>query len=224
MSNRVLVAAVRAALSPARLGTYEVAAGVKSDEDVAALVLYAWNAEVSGALLSPLHICEVVLRNAVADALEALYGPRWPWSPTFERSLPDPTQGYSPRKDLQMARRSVSTPGKVIPELKFVFWQKMFTGRYDTRIWDTHLRRVLPHLEPGKAVPDLRRSIYHALEQVRLLRNRIAHHEPIFSRRLADDYQIIRGLVAYPGLFNATSRLSQRARNQETKRQFVVRR
>ena len=27
-----------------------------------------------------------------------------------------------------------------------------------------------------------------------------------------------------PGLFNATSRLSQRARNQETKRQFVVRR
>jgi len=33
-----------------------------------ALALYAWNAEVSAALLAPLHICEVVMRNAAAEA------------------------------------------------------------------------------------------------------------------------------------------------------------
>lgn len=77
-------------MSAARMGTFEVAAGVQSDDDPAALLLYAWNAEVSGAFLAPLHVCEVVVRNAVSDALEALYGPRWPWSATFERSLPDP--------------------------------------------------------------------------------------------------------------------------------------
>lgn len=199
MSNnqKTTIGAVRAALSAARMGTFEAAAGVQSDDDPAALWLYAWNAEVSGAFLAPLHVCEVVIRNAVSDALEALYGPRWPWSATFERSLPDPVQGYSPRRDLQSARRAAQTTGKVIPELKFVFWQKMFTGRYDTRIWDQHLRRVLPNLDPAKPVATLRQAIYSDLERVRLLRNRIAHHEPIFTRALADDYQTVLMLVTY---------------------------
>jgi hypothetical protein len=81
--------------------------------------------------------------------------------------------------------------------LKFVFWQKMFTGRYDTRIWDQHLRRVLPNLDPAKPVATLRQAIYGDLERVRLLRNRIAHHEPIFARALADDYQTVLMLVTY---------------------------
>lgn len=197
MSNnhKATIDAVRAALSPARMGTYEVEAGVQGDDDLSALILYAWNAQVSGALLSPLHICEVVVRNAVADALEAIYGARWPWSPTFERSLPDPLQGYSPRKDVQSARRAAPTTGKVIPELKFVFWQKMFTSRYDTRVWDQHLRRVMPNLDSAKTIPELRQAIYSDLEKVRLLRNRIAHHEPIFKRALGDDYQIIHALI-----------------------------
>lgn len=199
MSNnqKTTIDAVRAALSAARMGTFEAAAGVQSDDDPAALLLYAWNAEVSGAFLAPLHVCEVVIRNAVADALEVLYGPRWPWSATFERSLPDPMQGYSPRRDLQSARRAAPTTGKVIPELKFVFWQKMFTGRYDNRIWDQHLRRVMPNLDPVKPVATLRQAIYGDLERVRLLRNRIAHHEPIFARALTDDYQTILALVTY---------------------------
>ncbi len=196
-SQKTTIDAVKAALSAARMGTFEVAAGVQADDDPAALLLYAWNAAVSGAFLAPLHLCEVVIRNAVADALEALYGPRWPWSITFERSLPDPTQGYSPRHDLQKARRAAPTTGKVIPELKFVFWQKMFTSRYDTRIWDRHLRRIMLHLDPAKPVADLRMSIYRDLERVRLLRNRIAHHEPIFARALANDYQTILALVTY---------------------------
>ncbi|HEX5360225.1 MAG TPA: hypothetical protein VFW49_03940 [Fluviicoccus sp.] len=195
-SNKSRIDAVRAALSPARLATYEVAAGVQGDGDLAALELYAWNAEISSALLVPLHVCEVVIRNTVADALEPVYGARWPWSTTFERSLPDPQQGYSPRRDLQSARRSSSSTGKVIPELKFVFWQKMFTSRYDERIWDAQLRRVLPNMSQINSVAELRLEIYKDLEQLRKLRNRIAHHEPVFNRNMADDYARIRRLVA----------------------------
>lgn len=194
-NNRQIIQAVRASLSSARLATYEAAAGITSDDDLAALALYAWNADVSGALLGPLHICEVVIRNAVADALEAVYGPSWAWSPTFERSLPNPAVGYSPRRDLQAARRGVITVGKVIPELKFVFWQKMFTGRYDTRIWQQQLRRVMPNVDPAQTIPALRQGVYNDLECVRLLRNRIAHHEPVFRRNLSGDYQKITHLV-----------------------------
>jgi hypothetical protein len=195
-SNKSRIDAVRAALSPARLATYEVAAGIQDNEDLAALELYAWNADISSALLVPLQVCEVVIRNTIADALEPVYGSRWPWSATFERSLPDPPQGYSPRRDLQSARRSLSSTGKVIPELKFVFWQKMFTSRYDERIWGAQLRRVQPNTCRVKSVAELRLEIYNDLEQLRKLRNRIAHHEPVFNRNMADDYAKIRGLVA----------------------------
>lgn len=195
--DRATIDAVRAALSPARMGSYEAAACVIADDDPAALVLYAWNAEVSGALLAPLHVCEVVIRNAVADAVEAVYGKSWPWSTSFEQSLPDPPVGYSPRKDLQIARKYEETTGKVIPELSFVFWQKMFTGRHDTRLWAPHLKRVLPGIPREGTIAERRHGIYRDLEQVRKLRNRIAHHEPIFGRALGEDYGRIRNLVAY---------------------------
>ena len=189
------VRAVRKALSPARMATYELAAAVTGDEDPAALALYAWNAQVSAALLAPLHICEVVIRNSVSDALEMVYGAMWPWSPGFEQSLPAQGIGYSPRKDLQDVRRIQTSTGKVIPELRFVFWLKMFTSRHDNRLWNTHLTRVLPNLAPAKPVGQLRREIYDSLEEIRKLRNRIAHHEPIFARNLSGDLQRIVDLV-----------------------------
>jgi hypothetical protein len=124
-----------------------------------------------------------------------MYGSRWPWSSGFEQSLPDPAFGYSPRKDLLGSRRSAHTTGKLIPELKFVFWQKMFTSRHDARLWNAHLRLVLPNLDPVKPVNQLRQEIYSELENIRGLRNRIAHHEPIFTRNLADDFQRISNVI-----------------------------
>lgn len=138
-----------------------------------------------------------MIRNAVADVLEAVYGSKWPWSATFERSLPNPAMGYSSRKDLQNARRSAPTTGKLIPELKFIFWQKMFTSRYDDHLWDHHLQRILPNMDVIKTIVERRGLIYNDLEQLRKLRNRIAHHEPIFTRVLADDYQKTLRLVRY---------------------------
>lgn len=179
------------------MGTYETATGATGIEDLAALNLYAWNAQVSGALLAPIHICEVVMRNAVSDAIEAVYGPRWPWDRTFLDSLPDPQRDYSPRRDLANAGRTPHTVGKVIPDLKFVFWQKMFTRRHDVRLWGPHLRRVFPNLDPVKSVDQLRMEIYEDLEHIRMLRNRIAHHEPIFKRNLEDDFQRIASLIEY---------------------------
>ncbi len=188
--------AVKAAMSAARLGTYETATKVAGDEDPAALNLYAWNAQVSGALMAPLHICEVAIRNAVSDALEAIYGPQWPWSTVFEQSLPVSGR-YKPRLDLINARANVTTTGKVIPELKFVFWQKMFTSRYTVRIWNNHLMRVLPNLDATQPIPQLLQTVYAELEEIRKLRNRIAHHEPIFTRNLMDDFQRITTLIGF---------------------------
>lgn len=187
---------IREALSPARIGTYEAAVG---GDIHTALVLYAWNAQVSAAFLAPLHICEVVVRNAVAAALEAKYGTNWPWSSAFEQSLPNPGQVYNPRRDLQRARQNVPMGhvGKVIPELKFAFWQSMFTKRHDTRIWDLYLKTVLPNLDAAQPVAQLREALFNVLEVLRKLRNRVAHHEPIFTRDLRGEFAKICDVVCY---------------------------
>lgn len=190
---------IRTALSVARMSTYEKITGVHDDEDASALDLYVWNAQVSGAFLAPLHICEVVIRNAVADVLAWKYGSNWPWSPAFEKSLPSPPVGYNARRDLFDARQKVSVgqTGKVIAELKFIFWQRMFTKRHDGRLWAHKLMTVLPHLDSTQTYQQLRKGLYDELESLRVLRNRIAHHEPILTRNLHADYSRITQIIRY---------------------------
>lgn len=186
---------IRLALSHARIGTFEAATGSGAPLSDA-LALYAWNAQISAAFLAPLHICEVVVRNAVAAALEAVYGDRWPWSPVFEDSLPNPGGShFNPRRELRRARDGQASTGKVVAELKMVFWQKMFTGRFDGRLWIAHLKRVMPHDNSSVSVQQLRGRVHADLEQLRVLRNRIAHHEPIFGRSLEDDFEKIERLI-----------------------------
>ena len=47
------------------------------------------------------------------------------------------------------------------------------------------------------SIQTLRKRVYDDLEQIRGLRNRIAHHEPIFMRDLAADLQEIEELVNF---------------------------
>ena len=191
---------IKNSLSVARIGAYEVfvggAPGLAQTEK--ALNLYMWNAQVSSAFLVPLHVCEVVIRNAIADVLETVYGPRWPWSVGFERSLPIPLHGYKPKDDLVNARRNQPTTGKVIPELKFVFWQKMLTSRFDNRLWNNHIATVFPNsVGLGLRSNQLRQKLYDDLEIIRKLRNRIAHHEPVISRNLLSDFTTVKQLISF---------------------------
>lgn len=178
---------VHLALSRARMSTYE---SVAVEQGKSALALYAWNGLISGALLTPLQMCEVIIRNAVSDALEALYGSDWPWNKTFETSLP-----FARKKELLEARKDATTVGQVIPELSFYFWQNMFTSRHYGRIWEGHIDRLFPNMELGMNKQAKRIFIQNEMEHIRALRNRIAHHEHIFKRDLEDDYQRIVQLI-----------------------------
>lgn len=183
-------------MSPPRFATYEAAAVKAGLAPEDAVRLYAWNAHVAGALLTPLHVCEVVIRNAVSDALTAVYGAHWPWDRNFENSLPQPKgPGYQQRTDLMTTRARFHTTDRVVVELKFVFWQKMFTSRHDQRIWNSHLLSLFPNLDQATSVGTHRLRLANDLETIRLLRNRIAHHEPIFTRNLTADFAKVHDLI-----------------------------
>ena len=180
-------------LSAPRFATYLAEKGGAKD---AALELYKWNLELSAAFIVPLQICEVSVRNSITSALEKTYGHNWPWEKSFEISLRDPPRSYSPRKNLR-ALRALPTAGKIVAELKFVFWEKMLTHGHDGAIWNPHFRTVFPNSDPTKNVQFLRAEGHDTLFKIRDLRNRIAHHEPIFRRNIQEEYDRIKKMISW---------------------------
>jgi hypothetical protein len=180
------------------MATYEIAMAHSAAPD-AATGLYEWNARISAAFLFPKQICEITTRNAASEALTMVFGPKWPWSAGFERSLPSSGRTYDMRKELMSARSNIreGETGKVIAALRFKFWVDLFTARFDGRLWARHLRTIFPNL-PGEFEPaQARRSIHLDSDHIRKLRNRIAHHEPVFYRNLHDDHARLRKLIAW---------------------------
>lgn len=189
-------------LSQARFGRYLQAAGQDVNQ---ALKLYQWNLELSGELLKVMHACEIGLRNAVAEAIAAIHGENWPWVQGFRVSLQDPKRGYSPRKDLAKVAEREPTTGKVIAELRFAFWERMLNASHHNRIWKTQLPLVFPHMDFSSGANVARDQLRQQVFVVRDLRNRIAHHEPIFDRsNLKQDVETIMAIIQARCLISAS--------------------
>ena len=82
-------------------------------------------------------------------------------------------------------------PHRVVAALSFGFWVSLLGrgGRgtdYERTLWRPALRDAFPHCSRLT-----RRQAHGPLNSLRSLRNRIAHHEPIFSRNLDEDHERI---------------------------------
>ncbi|MCY1141807.1 Abi family protein [Actinoplanes sp. Pm04-4] len=168
-------------LSPERLAPYVEAGGGDLNS---AFELYVRNTSVSVALAATIGHVEVILRNAIHQNLtswstQRFAEPRWYLD---SGGLLEPRQTAVIRRARQRAvqyGRYTETPGRVVAELPFGFWRFLLTGQYDTTLW----RQSLFHVFPGQRQ---RRAIQDAVEVLHLSRNRIAHHEPMFNRPIAD--------------------------------------
>lgn len=183
-------------ISAPRFATYLQAT---ANDRARALALYEWNLDLSAAFLVPLQVCEVAVRNGVAEAITKVHGATWPWSNGFLRSLPRPKRpfDYNPEADLRGVAARQPTTGKVIAELKFAFWEKIFTAGQDGRLWHAHFTASFPGAPPGVPLPVARATAHDRLRTIRTLRNRIAHHEPIFARNASADYAMLRELITW---------------------------
>jgi hypothetical protein len=181
------------AISPARFSTYKRLADCDSRRAVA---LYLWNARVAEAFYFPLQTNEVLLRNAIAGALARVYGSGWPFSTSFQKSLPDKLRGIFITALAPLVGRlgqNGVTVGDVIAALTYGFWVALLTARHQTRIWTPYFRISFP----GVPVGVTRDLVHKEADRLRDLRNRIAHHEPIIRRDLAGDYQRTLGIVSW---------------------------
>jgi hypothetical protein len=70
--------------------------------------------------------------------------------------------------------------GKVIAEITFYFWKRLYSADYEQALWRTTLKRTFPNKQMKRA------QIAEMLEQIYQARNRLAHHEPILHKRFGD--------------------------------------
>ena len=143
------------------------------------------------------QFCEVAVRNGAVDALERTFGENWHLNRGFYRTLPRLHGRYQPSDDIATCASRLPTAGKVVADLKFAFWQYLFVKGQDERMWNTQMAIAFPDRDPSLSVAQARAQMHGDIEKVRFLRNRIAHHEPIFSRRLDEDRDRIQKLVTW---------------------------
>jgi len=164
---------IEEALSLERFGRYLTWAG---GDRARALDLYALNTRLSEALYTPLQMLEVALRNRIHAVLSASVQPRWFEAPGLLTVPHQNEQVAEALADLARERKE-PTPGRVVAALTFSFWTTMLGTPYENR-WQTDLHRI-GRREDGKGLR--RKDLSGPLTPIRLLRNRIAHHEPILA-------------------------------------------
>src|SRR5690606_34423038 len=139
-----------------------------------AYLLYRVNIELSEAFYPILSVLEVSLRNAVNETLKVHFQDEY-W---FKNSLPVEFLPFVSEATQKLtAQRKTITADRIIAELNFGFWNKLFNRNYTYLLWKP-LRLIFKntpkHLRQRDTVAD-------TLYRIRTLRNRNYHYEPIFG-------------------------------------------
>jgi hypothetical protein len=186
-----VVRALEATISSERLNTYLVPAGFNRGY---AIQLYVWNSRLSESLHLSLQTAEVTLRNAVHGRLCSLFGDAWPTDDRFRQCVP--REGLSSIdkviERIQKAKKDPTT-GRIIAGLSFEFWTYLFASQYDRKLWQSALHLTFPNMPKHMKRHHLQKEIIDIKE----IRNRVAHYEPIFRRDLSLIHTNIIRLIAY---------------------------
>ncbi|HEX6153870.1 MAG TPA: hypothetical protein VFZ19_10150 [Solirubrobacterales bacterium] len=158
-----------------------------------AVALYNWNARISAAFLEVLCHLEVLVRNAVdrqfeatdpATSLSIIDSDVWLCDPAV--LTPESRERVNEAIARLLRERKRPSRDRVVASLSFGFWKSLFGSVYE-ELWRTTLFAAFPH-GSGR-----RREVANLTGPILHFRNRIAHHEAIFSSDLEERHrQILR--------------------------------
>ncbi|HEU0298020.1 MAG TPA: hypothetical protein VFR37_01170 [Longimicrobium sp.] len=199
------LAALHRALSQQRLDAYALEA---DQDELDRVARYLWNMALGSTLQATLHVFEVTLRNAIFTTsvklvdTSRLHMPDVPcWLDARNSTLlyADEAAEVRRAKTYLSADPRRRTPGHLVARLSFGFWVQLTARAYSElradgpRLWPRGLPAVFPfRWPPGskRIVPDHgdREMVFKRLHEIRELRNRIAHHDPVWDLDLASRY------------------------------------
>lgn len=180
---------LEAILSTARFGTYLAWAGGDRDRAVG---LYTLNAALSESFYTSLHMLEVAFRNRINTVLRADAGEAWFDLPAYQLNPRQPEMLTKAREQLAEGRKEDSSDN-VVAALTFGFWTALVGKEYET-LWQTTLNAIAKR-DDGKGLR--RKDFSGPLAPIRLLRNRVAHHEPIIHWSLPKHYEAITRMTGW---------------------------
>ena len=159
-------------------------------EPLAAGKLYLENLHASARLWIFFNIFEILLRNAISKQLFLIF-PDQPWWMEAEGLLSKERRTVKTVRSYVESKKGEVTFGDVIGATSLGFWTELLSKNYHQRLWVKGLSQAFPEYK-GK-----RRDLHTAVERLRKLRNRIAHHEPILNRDLEYDFNLLISLIGY---------------------------
>src|SRR5665213_1841492 len=187
------------------------------DNWMPALGRYTWNVALCQAPYPLLHVVEITLRNQIYDAVAAdkpVVGNAHKGVPCWLDAdpavlLPDDADAVSKAKQRfnndQRGSGEVAkplTPGRLVGELHFGFWTRLVHGDYaNARTPKSVLWPRLIHVAfPNAPATDARGEVHRRLQSIKELRNRVFHHDPIWRRKLWDEYSSALELLGWMNL------------------------
>jgi hypothetical protein len=182
-------------LMPARLAPYLKACG---GDYAKARRLYVWNIEVSAAFWGPISGVEIAFRNVLHRALVQHVG-RADWWNDGSVNAADVKSAHKEEEQLSRQRARIRsapplTADDVVAALSFGFWSSILTGPSKVfeqgKYWHLCLHQAFPKwaYKPGAVE---RQKFVRRVERLRKFRNRVAHHEPVHHRNLAEDHDFL---------------------------------
>lgn len=202
-----------------RLNSYTNVFGCANDGQ--AMGAYYWNVAMCSALYSLITAAEVTIRNSVDSALQPALGSRWWYGSKLHyksyvagAAVPEPVRKL--RDSFANAHRSVKTEKKkryaiinanpthheIIAKTDFAVWEWILDEEFLSpgTIWPQHLRKVFRGTWPSSSDKVTLRTAREAVADIRLLRNRVHHNEPVWKAHgvlNADDaVQYVQGKIA----------------------------
>lgn len=175
-------------LSIDRLKSYELLCPSKLEGNI--IGAYHWNLLICETLYPFIHSVEIALRNSIHQAATRRFDTEF-W---FEIVV---TDGKSKailddtKRDLNHRFEHV-TASDIVASLTFGFWttlikHKTYANSHNPyRLWPDLISSVFPYYPRGD---DERKNISKRFEEIKLIRNRLFHHEPIWKFKNAQSSQ-----------------------------------
>ena len=143
---------------------------------------YFFNLELSEALYPTLQAFEIALRNSIHLALSSRANSAF-W---FDEP------GFLPQRqvnEISGARQKLASEGKpatsdrIIAELKLGFWHSLFNTPFERNLWRPNRSAMILEVFPQISARDRsRQTVWDRCNRIRILRNRVMHYEPIWTR------------------------------------------
>lgn len=175
-------------LSMDRLKSYELLCHSKIEGDI--IGAYHWNLLVSQTLYPFIHSVEIALRNSIHQAATRRFDTEF-WFDIVvtdgkSKAILDDT-----KRDLSNRFDYVSA-SDIVASLTFGFWttlikHKTYANSHNPyRLWSDLISSVFPYYPRGD---DDKKNISKRFEEIKLIRNRLFHHEPIWKFKNAESPQ-----------------------------------